>query len=61
MSGSTIALAIAGLVGVFGGVFLTVDGNRTAGIAMLAMGLIFQVLCLRQLRAGNRKDIDDAG
>ena len=61
MSGGTIALAIAGLLGVFGGVLLTVEGNRPAGIAMLAAGLAFQVLCLWQLRAGKRKDTGHAG
>lgn len=61
MNGGTIALAIAGLVGVFVGVYLTVEGNRTTGIAMLSMGLIFQVLCLRQLKAAKNGDDSDAG
>ena len=61
MNGAVIALAIAGLVGFFAGAFLAATGNRTTGIALMSMGLIFQVLCLRQLKLAKKKDIDDAG
>ena len=61
MNGSVIALAIAGLVGFFAGAYLAATGNRTTGIALMSMGLIFQVLCLRQLKVAKVKDQDDAG
>ena len=50
MNGGTMALAIAGLVGLGSGVYLSTVGERSVGIALMAMGLIFQVLALRQLR-----------
>ena len=62
MNGSTIALMIAGLVGFLGGAYLAAEGNRTTGIAMMSMGLIFQELTLRQLKAIKKnKDNGDAG
>ena len=61
MNGSIIALMIAGLVGFLGGAYLAAEGKHTTGVAMMAMGLIFQVLTLRQLRAISKKDEDDAG
>ena len=60
MSASTIILAIAGLFCFFAGVYLSATGNRTTGIALMAMGLVFQVLCLRQLKAAKTKDHGDA-
>lgn len=61
MSASTIIFAIAGLFCFFAGVYLSVAGNRTTGIVLMSMGLIFQVLCLRQLKAAKTKGHDDAG
>ncbi len=61
MSGGTIALAVAGLFCFLAGVYLAGEGNRTTGIALMSMGLIFQVLCLRQLRAAKKKENVDAG
>ena len=60
MSGGTIALAIAGLVGLFSGVYLSTVGERSVGIAMMATGLILQVLAVRQLRLA-KKELNDAG
>ena len=61
MSMSTIILAVAGLFCFFAGVYLSATGNRTTGIALMAMGLIFQVLCLKQLKQAKNKDLSDAG
>ena len=61
MNGGIIALAFAGLVGFAAGAYLSATGERTTGIALMAMGLIFQVLCLRQLKVARKKDGDDAG
>ncbi|WP_128892711.1 hypothetical protein [Erythrobacter sp. HKB08] len=61
MNGGVIALAIAGVVGFLAGAYLASAGERSTGIALMAMGLIFQVLCLRQLKLAKTKDIDDAG
>ena len=49
-----------GLVGFGVGAYLAATGDRTLGISLMAMGLMFQVLTLRQLRAA-RKDESDAG
>ena len=65
MNGATIALMIAGLVSFLAGAYLAADGNRTTGIVLMANGLIFQALTLRQLRAVSKTDKDkdesDAG
>jgi hypothetical protein len=65
MNGGTIALMIAGLVGFLAGAYLAAEGNRATGIALMSMGLIFQVLTLRQLKAARNtdtsKDKRDAG
>ena len=66
MNGGIFALAFAGLFCFFAGVYLSATGNRTTGIVLMAMGLIFQVLCLKQLKAARKgqveqKDMDDAG
>ncbi len=59
MNGRVLALMIAGLVGFLAGAYLAATGERPVGIALMGMGLIFQVLTLRQLRA-IRKGSDDA-
>lgn len=60
MNGGTLALMIAGLVGFGAGAYLAATGDRPLGISLMAMGLLFQVLTLRQLRAA-KKDHRDAG
>ena len=61
MNGGTIALMIAGLVGFGVGAYLAAAGERTTGIALMSMGLIFQVLTLRQMKQAKKKDTNDAG
>ncbi|MEP3420796.1 MAG: hypothetical protein ABJN35_03615 [Erythrobacter sp.] len=61
MNGGVLALMIAGLVGFGVGAYLAATGERTTGIALMAMGLMFQVLTLRQLKLAKSKDDDDAG
>ena len=56
MNGGTIALMIAGLVSFLAGAYLAAEGNRTTGIVLMANGLIFQVLTLRQLKAAKNQD-----
>ena len=60
MSAGTIALLIAGLFCFGTGADLAATGSRTTGIALMSMGLIFQVLTLRQLKLA-KKDAGDAG
>ena len=60
MNGGVLALMIAGLIGFGAGAYLAATGERPIGIALMAMGLMFQVLTLRQLRAA-KKDGSDAG
>ena len=61
MNGAIVALLLAGLIGFGAGAYLSATGERTIGIALMAMGLIFQVLCLRQLKLARTKGNDDAG
>ncbi|MEM8725705.1 MAG: hypothetical protein AAGE86_09315 [Pseudomonadota bacterium] len=60
MNGGILALMIAGLLGFVVGAYLAATGERSLGIALMGMGLIFQVLTLRQLKA-IKKGSDDAG
>ena len=64
MNGATIAFMIAGLVGFAAGAYLAATGERPVGIGLMALGLLFQVLTLRQLRLAkaksNMKGSDDA-
>ena len=50
LDGGTIALMIAGLVGFGAGAYLAATHSHTTGIALMSMGLIFQVLTLRRLK-----------
>ncbi|KEO91530.1 hypothetical protein EH31_02345 [Erythrobacter longus] len=66
MNGAVIAFMIAGLVGFGAGAYLSATGERPIGIGLMAMGLLFQVLTLRQLRmarkgANTREGSNDAG
>ena len=60
MNGGVLALMIAGFVSFGAGAYLAATGERTIGIVLMANGLIFQALTLRQLRAA-KKDDSDAG
>ena len=60
MNGGVLALMIAGFVSFGAGAYLAATGERTIGIVLMANGLIFQALTLRQLRAA-KKDDNDAG
>ena len=61
IDGGTIALMIAGLVGFGAGAYLAATHSRTTGIALMSMGLIFQVLTLRRLKLVKNGDDRDAG
>ena len=61
MNGGILALTMAGLIAFGIGAYLAATGERTTGIALMAMGLIFQVLTLRQLKMAKSKGSDDAG
>ena len=60
MNAGVLALMFAGLLGFLAGAYLAATGERTLGIALMGMGLVFQVLTLRQLRQ-IRKGPSDAG
>ncbi|MBD2841698.1 hypothetical protein [Erythrobacter rubeus] len=60
MSGGTLVLAVAGIFGFFVGAYLAATGDHRTGVMMMALGLMFQVLCLRQLRQARLKDQHDA-
>jgi len=59
MNGGTLALIIAGMVGFGAGAYIASVGERPVGIGLMAMGLLFQVLALRQIRM-MKKDQSDA-
>ena len=59
MNGGTLALMMAGFIGFGAGAWLAATGERPLGISLMAMGLIFQVLTLRQLKSAKRKGPDD--
>ncbi|MEL6239029.1 MAG: hypothetical protein AAFQ90_10610 [Pseudomonadota bacterium] len=61
MSGGTIALALAGLLGFCAGAYIAATGERVLGVALMGVGLVFQALTLRQLRIAKAEDQDDAG
>lgn len=61
MNGATLALMITGLLAFAGGAWFAATGDRTIGIALMGVGLLFQVLTLRQLKLAKKKDISDAG
>ncbi|MEM6494090.1 MAG: hypothetical protein AAF650_06885 [Pseudomonadota bacterium] len=61
MNGGSLALAFAGLFGFCSGAYIAANGDRALGVALMGMGLIFQALCLRQLRMAKAKDQSDAG
>ena len=61
MSRATILLMIGGLVGFGAGVGLSANGQRELGIALMGVGLVLQVLTLRQMKLARKKDANDAG
>ena len=60
MNAGLLALIVTGLGSFLIGVYLASTGERTLGIALMAMGLAFQVLSLVRLKAvrhsGDRED-----
>ncbi len=50
IDGSTLALMVAGLFCFAAGAWLAATHSRTTGIALMSMGLVFQVLTLRRLK-----------
>ena len=60
MNGATLVLMMAGLIGFGVGAYLAATGARTTGIALMSVGLMFQVLTLRQLKLAKSKGSHDA-
>ncbi|KWV93047.1 hypothetical protein [Erythrobacter sp. YT30] len=50
MNGGILALMMGGFIAFGVGAYLAATGERPTGIAAMGMGLLFQVLTLRQLR-----------
>lgn len=61
MSRTTILLMLGGLIAFGAGVGLSANGERELGIALMGVGLVLQVLTLRQMKLARKKGIDDAG
>ncbi|MEO1730710.1 MAG: hypothetical protein AAFR64_08230 [Pseudomonadota bacterium] len=66
MNGGTIAFAFAGLIAFCVGAYIAATGERALGVTFMGLGLVFQALCLRQLRMAKAADqanegSDDAG
>jgi Zn-dependent membrane protease YugP len=52
---------VAGLVGFAAGAYLSATGERSFGIVLMAAGLAFQVLTLRQLKLAKKGSNDARG
>ncbi len=59
MNGGILALMLGGLIGFGAGAYLAATGERPLGIALMAMGLMFQVLTLRQLKLAKGRNAGD--
>ena len=59
MNGGILALRLGALIGFGAGAYLAATGERPLGIALMAMGLVFQVLTLRQLKLAKRRNAGD--
>ena len=55
MNGGVIALMLLGLAGFGVGAYLSASGEREIGIGLMGMGLVFQILTLRQLRMARKR------
>ena len=60
MNGGVLALMMAGFIAFGVGAYLAPTDSRMLGISMMGMGLLFQVLTLRQLRIAKAKGQNDA-
>lgn len=54
MSGAVILLMVTGLAAFGAGAYLSATGGRELGIALMGVGLLFQVLTLRQMRIARK-------
>jgi len=61
MKGSVLLLMIAGLICFAAGAWLAPMGERSLGIGLMGVGLIFQVLTLRQMKLAKKRNTGDAG
>ena len=61
MNGGTLALAFSGLLGFLMGAYIVTTGERPLGIVFMGMGLVFQVLALRQLKLARKADHEYEG
>lgn len=66
MSGKVLFLMLAGLVSFGAGAYFAPTGQRELGIGLMAVGLLFQVLTLRQMKLARQaravqRDMHDAG
>ena len=61
MNGGILALMMAGFIAFGIGAYLAATGERPLGISLMAMGLVFQVLTLRQLKIAKKQRIEGGG
>ena len=61
MNGGILALMMAGFIAFGIGAYLAATGERPLGISLMAMGLVFQVLTLRQLKMAKKQRIEGGG
>ena len=54
MNGGTLAFIFAGLASFLVGAYLASSGDRESGIALMGVGLLFQVLALRQIKMAKK-------
>lgn len=61
MNGGTLALIMGGFIGFGAGAYLSATGSREAGIVMMGMGLVCQVLALCQIKISKKEQGDARG
>jgi len=61
MNGGTLALIMAGFIAFGAGAYIAATGDRGLGITFMGVGLIFQVLSLRQLKISKKEHGDARG
>ncbi|MEM9574379.1 MAG: hypothetical protein AAF870_04010 [Pseudomonadota bacterium] len=56
MNVTTLPLMLAGMISFGVGAYLAATGERTIGIALMAAGLLFEVMTIRQLKVARQRD-----
>jgi Zn-dependent membrane protease YugP len=61
MNGVTLLFAILGLTGFAAGAVLSATGQMNMGVALMGLGLAFQVISLVRIKRAKKRDGSNAG